>query len=525
MARSNAGPDRPSCDYEAMLPTWRQVETILDGTAAMRRAGTLYLPKFENESDPQYEQRRANAKFTNLYADIVANLASKPFSEEVTLTGDSAERYQPYAEDIDGRGNNLHTFAQEVFDYGLNYAVDWILVDYTRARQNADGSPLSLAQERDQGLRPYWVHIPAKRMLAVYSDVIAGREVIVHARMREDTVRRDGFTETATQRIRVFDRPAIYETDKNGTPTNRVIGYGPAVFQVWECRATGPRGGGASWVMTDAGPVTIGVVPLVPFITGARKGASWCFTPPLQGVSDLQIEHYQQENGLKYARDMTAFPMLAGNGVAPPTDAAGKPLKVPVGPRTVLFAPPSGDTGQHGEWVFIEPSAESLKFLADQVDATEKQMRELGRQPLVAAQMTVVQAGMNAQKANSAIQVWALALKDALEQAFELTAKWLKDAKPPEVRVFTDFDVGMDNDKDLDTLTTARKNGDLSQETYWEELKRRSTLSPDFDATKEKDRLDAELPDAPTEADLTGALTPPTPKAPANAPPTPPVAA
>jgi hypothetical protein len=48
--------------------------------------------------------------------------------------------------------------------------------------------------------------------------------------------------------------------------------------------------------------------------------------------------------------------------------------------------------------------------------------------------MTVVQAGMNAQKANSAIQAWALGLKDALEQAFVFTALWLGEKTSPSVR-------------------------------------------------------------------------------------------
>jgi hypothetical protein len=157
-----------------------------------------------------------------------------------------------------------------------------------------------------------------------------------------------------------------------------------------------------------------------------------------------------------------------------------------------------------------------LKFLAADVEATEKQLREIGRQPLISGQMTVVQAGMNAQKANSAIQSWALALKDALEQALVLTAAWLNIGpdQAPEVRVFTDFEVGLDDDKGLDTLATARAAGDLSRETYWEELRRRNVLSPDFDAEEEQDKLLGETPDADTETDLEGATTPPGPQSP-----------
>ena len=53
---------------------------------------------------------------------------------------------------------------------------------------------------------------------------------------------------------------------------------------------------------------------------------------------------------------------------------------------------------------------------------------------------------------------------------------------------------------DLEELGKARERGDLSQETYWEELKRRKILSAEFTAEREKKRL---LDDIPTdEVDL-----------------------
>jgi hypothetical protein len=347
-------------------------------------------------------------------------------------------------------------------------------------------------------------------MLAVYTDVVEGREVFIHARLRETLKRREGFIETWVERIRVFDRAPTFAVLDDGTPTDRIVGYEPATYEIFEQQlVSGARGDASQWVSVESGPVTIGVIPLVPFITGRRIENTWQFIPPLQDAAYLQIEHFQQETALKAIKELTAFPMLAANGVAPDTEN-GEPKRVPVGPKTVLYAPPAGDTGQHGEWTFIEPSAESLKFLAADVEATEKQLREIGRQPLVSSQMTVVQAGMNAQKANSAIQAWALALKDALEQAWLLTAAWLNAPDTaPEVRVFTDFEVGMDDDKGLDTLLESRKSGDLSRQTYWEELKRRGVLSPDFDADDEEGRLVDEAPDPDTALDLAAAATPP----------------
>lgn len=505
MMAEKTGPDATSSDYDAMLPYWSQVETILEGAEAMRLAAETYLPKFPNETTDDYEYRRANARFTNIYADIVSNLASKPFAEEVTLAENAGSRFEDLQEDIDGQGNNLNVFASQTFFAGVNYAIDWIFVDYTRVRPRSDGRTLTLADQREQNLRPYWVHVPAKRMLAVYSDVVNGQQLFVHARISENITRREGFKETCVERVRVLDREPIFAMGPDGEVLDQIVGYAPATFQVWEKRTSGTDvRTKTQWEIADQGPVTIGVIPIAPFITGRRKEGSWRFVPPLQGVADLQVEHYQAETALKSIKELTAFPMLAGNGVQPATDASGNPTPVPVGPRSVLYAPPtSGETASHGEWKFIEPSAESLRFLAEQVASTEEAMRELGRQPLTAtAGITVVTAALASQKASSAVQAWAFALKDALEQAWALTARYLNDSAEPEVTVFTDFALESGDEKGPEWLRDMAKRGRLSKPTEWAEAKRRGVLSGDFDPDEEEDLLLAEAPDEDDEQDL-----------------------
>jgi hypothetical protein len=142
----------------------------------------------------------------------------------------------------------------------------------------------------------------------------------------------------------------------------KVVSYGPAGFELFEKQKA--KDGKEDWVSIDSGPVTIGVIPLVPFLTGRRKGSGWSLVPPMQDAAHLQIEHYQQETALKSIKELTAFPMLAGNGVTPVMEG-GKPPRSRSAPSRCSTRPTTGDNGQHGEWTFIEPSAESLKFLAE----------------------------------------------------------------------------------------------------------------------------------------------------------------
>jgi len=472
-------PITPSSDHTAMAEYWTLVETLMGGAKAIR-AQPKYLPKFENETQQAYDIRRQNAKFTNIYRDIVENLAQRPFASEVQITESAPASIKEFIEDVDGRGNHLHVFAGEIFFAGINAAVDWIMVDFTSGVP--DGA--TKADEKRIGVRPYWVRIPAASVLAAYSAMINGKEEFVHVRIHEPETVRDGFGEKTTDRVRVLERPDLGDGM-----------YGPATYQVWEKKKEGTHGK-EEWVKTDdAGPISIGVIPIVPFVTGRRIGASWRLHPPMRDAADLQIEHYQQESALKHIEELTAFPMLAGNGVAPP-EKDGKILPVPVGPQAVLYAPPHGDKAG-GSWSFIEPGAQSLRFLLDHIKETAQQLRELGRQPLTAqsGNLTVITTAFAAQKGNSAIQAWALNLKDALEQAFVLTLMWLKESGTVEVKIDTDFDLGMGDD-DSFVHVLAMVAGDdplISREVALSEARRRNILSADYDAEKDEDEITKDM--------------------------------
>ncbi len=518
---ATAKPDAKSSDYSAMLPYWQMIEAILGGADTMRAAGETYLPKFENESRADYDHRKRAAPFTNLYADISQSLASKPFGRELSLKKppklvtppppvvapltvvgappvtpkpapdqDADDPIATLCEDIDGQGNNLHVFASNYFQRAIDKAVDWIFVDHTKTMA-PEGRTLSVAEEREQGARPYWVHVPAENLLAVYSDRVNGTEVFVHARIYEPATIRDGFGEKTVERVRVLDRQPL-AVDADGIAN----GYGPATYEVYEKTPGKPAdgyGGAATddtWASIEGpSPLTIGIIPLVPFVTGKRIGSSWCIRPALRDIAHLQIEEFQQESNLKSVLELTCYPMLAGNGVAKPVDAQGQDIRVPVGPRGVLFAPPD-NTGKSGSWSFIEPGAASITALQAHLEATQKNMRDLGMQPLTTANLTVITTANVSMKAHSVIQAWALKLKDALEQALKYTAMWMGDeSKAPEVDVFQDFGVDLEAGNEVDSLIKMQAANALSKRTLQEELRRRGVLSDNFDTDEEQARI------------------------------------
>ena len=463
-------PDDLSADMAAMAPYCRMVTSILGGVKTMRMAGTDYLPKFPAESDTAYAYRSSVTKFTNVFRDITENLAQRPFSKPVQIKEDGAGPLVEFADNVDGQGNNLHVFAGELFFSGINYSISWVLVEHTKALDER----ASKKDEKQAGARPYWVHYQAKDVIAVHSAMVGGSEEFVHVRLSEPKVVRDGFGEKVVNRVRVLNR----EETAPGV-------YGPATYQVLQEPDEDDDGDDAAWTVVEEGPITIGVIALVPFLAGRREGRSWVTNPPMRDAAELQIDVYQQESALKYAKEMTAFPMLAGNGVTPPTDAAGNVVSVPVGPHRVLYAP-------EGSWTFVEPSATSLTFMATDIRDTIAQLRELGRQPLTAqsGNLTVVTTAVAADKGNAAIQAWALNLKDALERCLIFTALWLNlPALSPSVMINTEFDLSWRSDDTFEHVLAMRANGEISREATIHEAKRRQVLDPEYDPDADLDLI------------------------------------
>jgi hypothetical protein len=470
-------PSTRSSDYVAMQPFWEQVAALSGGITTMRKGGEKYLPKFPSETDHEYKQRLGTAKFTNIYSDIVENLSARPFGDPVTVADASSSELVEFSEDVDGKGNNLHRFAADVFQNGISKGLDWVLVDYVNSNLPPNAS---VAEERAAGVRPIWRRYGASDVIAVYSAQVGGKEEFVHARFLETSVQRDGFAEVSKDRIRVLDREDL----GNGR-------YGLATWTLYE-RQKG-RDGKENWVVIQ-GPtaLTVGFIPLVPFVTGKRQGSSWRVRPPMKDAADLQVDLYQQENGLKNAKTLTAFPMLAADGVDPPIGDDGNLAHLEVGPSTVLFG--GAGEGGGGSWKYVEPAATSLRFLADDIKDCIQQLRELGRQPLTAqsGNLTRITTAVAAEKANSAVQAWALNLQDALELAFLYTAAWLRITTPSvQVDINVDFDLSYGEDDTFGQVLLMGV-GDaplISREAVLHEAKRRGILDKAFDPDADLEKL------------------------------------
>ena len=178
-------PSATSAEYKRMELKWRKVADILGGVDAIRSRSTTYLPRYEVETTTDYDRRLYKSPWRPEFADILQTLASKPFGRDVALKGNVPDEIQGVVDastkmrsdglvdDIDGRGNSLTTFASESFSSAVANGAHAILVDHPPMPENA-----SRADEKAAGARPYWVQVPFDNIIALYTDIEGGHEVI-----------------------------------------------------------------------------------------------------------------------------------------------------------------------------------------------------------------------------------------------------------------------------------------------------------------------------------------------------------
>lgn len=497
---SNVAPDNQSSEYVAQLPYWQMTRDMMKGTVAMRKNAAKYLPRFESETFTDFQLRARHARYTNIFGDIVKSLADRPFAKEPIIKANAT--IEPMLENIDGQNNHAFVFMADWMRQAITTGIHWAFVDYASVQPYVvDASGVqrrkSVAEERQEGARPYALLVAPEDVVAIYSGMIAGKEYITHVRMRECFKVRDGeWKEKDVERIRVLNREPILDEAGN------IVNYGPATFAIYE------REKASNWVIKQSGPIYIGVIAMVPLIIGTRSNG-WMVEPDMEDCAYLQLEYFEQENGLKNIKNLTAFPMLSADNVDPQTDAKGKPIKAPVGPRAVLYggAPKQGIT-TGGSWRWLEPGAQSLTFLREDLKELAKELRELGRQPLVASSSNITRetAAFASSKGKAAIRRWSGQLKDAVENVLMFMAMWENIADEPEVVLNLDDLDEADGDTGMTTIEAMYDKQVVSKKTYRMEAQRRGILSDSFDADKEDAQIEKEVPDDPSLDDEKDAL-------------------
>jgi hypothetical protein len=446
-----------------MQERWQRVRALMGGTAAMRAAGEVYLPRFSEESQNNYNNRLMRSVLVNVFRRAARTLTGKVFAEPVTLGEDMPKEMVDWSEDIDLQGNHINIFARRFFRGGLVAGLTHILVEHPKVDPQA-----TLADERKNNIRPYFCHVLAEQVIAARAQIINGYEVLTHLRLIESTIVPDGeFGEAEIQQIRVYDRVEL------------VVGQ-PAVF--WRLFQMSE---GGDWMVVDQGQLSIPIIPMVTLYFD--RTAFMQSDLPLEDLAFINILHWQassdHHNALTYAR----FPIVKAIGISDKEADA-----IVIGPnKMVSTSNENADIGylEH-EGKAFDSSYKELDnlMIAMDVMAMEPMMpRSTGVQTATAWRVDDIQA-------NSPLQAWAIAAGDALEQAYHIMAMYRTNMESGSVTLNTEVGLSLNDIKDIESLLKMRVARELSYDTYILELQRRKFLVDGIDPTTEAEKIANESP-------------------------------
>jgi hypothetical protein len=446
-----------SAAVQAMAENWPIVDALLGGTPAMRKAGKTYLPQWPGESDDAYRARKDTATLFPAFPRTVEVLAGKPFSKPVTLTDDVPARIKDWCDtDIDLQGRNLHAFAASLSEEALSHGITGILVDYPKAT-----GVRTKAEENAAGIRPYWVHIHAGNILGWRSKRINGAEVFTQLRLLEQVIEDDGdFGEKEVEQVRVLT-PGAWATYR-------------------ESEKPDPKTNKPEWILHEEGVTTLDVIPFVP-IYGRRTGFMTA-VPPLLELAHMNVEHWQSKSDQQTILHVARVPILFGKqlGEAPVVVGAGSMV--------------SSDN-EHGDLKYVEHSGLAIEAGRLSLLDLEDRMRQVGAELLVIkpGKTTVAQTVAENEAGMCALQRLIEDVEDGIDAALDLTAKWIKAPKGGNVQIFKDFGVATLAEASIDLLRDMNVDGTFSDESLFNEAKRRGYISPETTWDDEKVRIKANV--------------------------------
>ncbi|MCA3183911.1 MAG: DUF4055 domain-containing protein [Cupriavidus sp.] len=438
-----------------MANNWPLISALMGGTSAMRAAGKDFLPQWPNEPDPSYKARVATATLFPAFSRTVEVLGSKPFSKPLTYGDDVPPQIKEWCEDVDLQGRNLHTFADNVAADALARGIAGILVDYPTVT-----GATTVADEKKQGGRPYFVQICFENVLGWKSERIAGVETLTQLRLLEMAVEPDGeFHEQQIPQVRVLyrDRWETYREKKDSLS------------------------GEPKWVLEDQGTISIGVIPFIPVY--GKRTAFMMGTPPLLELAHMNVEHWQsksdQQTILHVARVPILFARMLGN--------AG----IVVGASQAVES-----DNEKGDLKYVEHTGAAIDAGRLSILDLEDRMRQIGAELLVIkpGNTSITQTLADNEPGMCALQRIAQSVEDALDAALQMMAKWVGIPEAGHVQLFKDFGVHTLSEASLELLREMNVDGTLSDEQLFIEAQRRGLVSPDIKWEDEKKRIAQNVP-------------------------------
>ena len=432
---SVGGSDSPFTRTRAvmdMVKGWEIMKAVTNGTEYLRDNSEAFLPLEPREDYEAYLSRVNRAVFSPYTQRLIRAATGLIMRKPITLIGDSYWT-DIFAKDVDGCGSDLDEYARRVLICSLTYGQSHILVDYP-----APTGALTLAEERAQNRRPYWIEIDPTNIYGWRLDREVNYGSIIQVRIAEKAVVPSGeFGEQVFDQVRVIE-PGKYRIYRKVSPKKDLINLEDNNYSG---NFDGPENE-KDYELVDSGVFSLGEVPLVSVYSG--KTDTLASKPPLLDIAYLNLAHFQRQADLIHSLHVASQPMLVLEG----WDDQTKDMSISV--NYAMATQPGNKV------YYVEPASSAFEAQTNEIQELQLQMATLGISTL--SQQKFVAESADARRldrvdTNSMLSMVSLELEQKLQKVFNLSADYL-GIEPPEGKISRDFDIERLIGQDITALTS-----------------------------------------------------------------------
>jgi hypothetical protein len=329
--------DTPHPTYVTLQDKWSRCRDCVDGSDAVKKKGTVYLPPLPSHTEnfARYREYLMRALFYNATGRTVEGLAGGIFQKAPSVEYEENEVLEGHFKDVTLTGEPIDMFALKTTKEHLTTGRYGILVD--------------MSTEEAVEARPYWVGYAAEDIINWRYENMGGDQelsMVVLREIKEEPDPADEFKVEQVETYRVLRltngvySQQVYKSVKKENSNQKEWQAGPQIF---------PQRRGVA-------------LNFIPFALPWNIG-----NPPILDLVDVNLSHYRGYADLKHGLHFTALPTPWVSGQSSKTN---KPLRIGSGTAWIL-----DKDGQAG---MLEFTGKGLEAIRKDLQDMQRVMATLG---------------------------------------------------------------------------------------------------------------------------------------------------
>ena len=422
--------------YDLMLKDYQRNAELYDGGRSVEGQAERYLTQHPYEKDNQFEIRKKRAAYRNFAAPTVDLFASSVTDDVNRESLKGVAGFDDMQNNSDRQNNSPDVFFKNVVSRAAAQGAHFVLVDMPRAL----GEARTQAEAREQGLVPYFVRIPAESLINWAYDEEGSLEWVVVKDVRTET-------------LEPFTKPVLVKT---------ITLWRKNSWERFESRD------GAKYAPVDGGPLSIGMVPIVPFLYEPDE-----LDPGMTGrsviddVASLIVRVFNQDSELDKMLFDAALPILVAYGLTQEEE------EVIAKATNYLWRFSSSEA----KLEYVEPSGAAFSAKRQQIVDDVESIREISlrqTKPKGAGTETAEAKRLDTIQLSSQLADFARRAAAAERRCWEIAGKFVGIEQAISSAIDIKYNETFDPEALREKLTQAfmelLDGGNISRETVWKQL-------------------------------------------------------